>query len=83
MTTLFSGALIAGYVVAALFFLRFWVTSRDRLFALFAAAFTVLAVQRLALSLTAETMEAQTVFYLIRLAAFVVIVVAIVDKNRR
>ena len=29
------------------------------------------------------TMEDQTVFYLLRLAAFVVILVAIVDKNRR
>ncbi|HEX6084044.1 MAG TPA: DUF5985 family protein [Thermoanaerobaculia bacterium] len=83
MTTLLSGALIAGYLLAGLFFLRFWVTSRDRLFALFAAAFGVLAVQRLALSLTAETMENQTVFYLLRLAAFLVFVYAIVDKNRR
>lgn len=83
MTSLLSGALVAGYVVVALFFLRFWSTSRDRLFALFAGAFGVLAVQRLALSLTGEFMENQTLFYLVRLAAFVVIIVAIVDKNRR
>ena len=83
MTGLLSGALIAGYLVVALFFLRFWATTRDRLFLLFAAAFGVLAVQRLALSLTAETLEDQTFFYLLRLAAFVVIVFAIVDKNRR
>lgn len=83
MTDLFSGALLAGYLVISLFFLRFWVTSRDRLFGLFAAAFAVLAVQRFALSLTGEIMENQTVFYLLRLTAFVVIIVAIVDKNRR
>jgi hypothetical protein len=83
MTRLLSGALIAGYLLVALFFLRFWTTTRDRLFALFAAAFSVLAIQRLALSLTAETMEDQTLFYLLRLAAFVVIIYAIVDKNRR
>lgn len=83
MTNVFSGALLAGYLVVALFFLRFWVSTRDRLFLLFAAAFGVLAVQRLALSLTAETFEDQTFFYLLRLAAFVVIVFGIVDKNRR
>ena len=65
------------------FFLRFWAESRDRLFAMFAAAFGLLAVQRLAISLTAETMENQTVFYLLRLAAFVVILVGVVERNRR
>ena len=80
---LVSGALAMGYVVVALFFLHFWARSRDRLFALFSFAFGVLAVQRLAITLTRGAMEDQTVFYLLRLAAFVVIIVAIVDKNRR
>jgi hypothetical protein len=83
MNGLISGALIASYLAVGLFFLRFWTTTRDRLFAMFAAAFGVLAVQRLALSLTRGTMEDQTVFYLLRLAAFIIIIVAIVDKNRR
>lgn len=83
MTALLSGTLITGYVIVGLFFLRFWRASRDRLFALFAAAFGVLAIQRLALSLTAETLEDQTLFYLLRFAAFVVILYAIIDKNRR
>lgn len=78
-----SGALLMGYALAALFFLRFWSASRDRLFAMFSAAFVLLAVQRLAITLTRETMEDQTVFYLLRLAAFVMIIVAIIDKNRR
>ncbi len=83
MNDLLSGILIALYAAIALFFVRFWISARERLFALFALAFAVLAVQRLALSLTNATMEDQTVFYLLRLAAFVIIVVAIVDKNRR
>ncbi len=83
MNDLLSGALIAFYASIALFFLRFWIAARERLFVLFALAFTVLAAQRLALSLTNATMEDQTVFYLLRLAAFVIIVAAIVDKNRR
>ena len=83
MNDLVSGALIACYLITAVFFLRFWVSSRDRLFAMFAAAFAVLSAQRLALVLTNELMEDQTVFYLMRLAAFVLIIIAIVDKNRR
>jgi hypothetical protein len=78
-----SGAVLMGYAVAALFFLRFWSASRDRLFAMFALAFAVLAAQRFAITITRETMEDQTVFYLLRLAAYVIIIVAIVDKNRR
>ena len=78
-----SGALLMGYSVAALFFLRFWSASRDRLFGMFSLACLLLAVQRFAITVTRETMEDQTIFYLLRLAAFVVIIVAIVDKNRR
>lgn len=78
-----SGALFAGYALAGLFFLRFWRDSRDRLFAMFAAAFWLLATQRFAIAITQSWMEDQWVFYLLRLLAFVVIIVAIVDKNRR
>ena len=83
MNGLVSGALMMGYAVVAVFFLRFWSSSRDRLFAMFSFAFLLLAIQRLAITLTRGAMEDQTVFYLLRLAAFVVIIIAIVDKNRR
>ena len=83
MNAVLSGILVAFYATIALFFLKFWVTARERLFAMFALAFTVLAIQRLALSVTSAAFEDQTVFYLLRLAAFVIIIVAIVDKNRR
>ena len=83
MNDLLSGVLIAFYATIALYFLRFWFAARERLFGLFALAFVVLATQRLALALTNATMEDQTVFYLLRLTAFVIIAVAIIDKNRR
>jgi hypothetical protein len=76
-----AGMLAAGYGVAVLFFLRFWAKSHDRLFAMFAWAFTILAVERLtviAMHWTAYT----TWMYLLRLLAFLVILAAIVDKNR-
>lgn len=83
MTELLSGILIAEYAAIALFFLRFWKTAGDRLFLMFSGAFAVLAVQRLVIALTREILEQQAPLYLLRLAAFVVIVVAIVDRNRR
>ncbi|HYC93477.1 MAG TPA: DUF5985 family protein [Thermoanaerobaculia bacterium] len=83
MIDLISGILIAGDAVIGLFFLRFWMVSRDRLFAMFAAAFWILGIQRLLLAVTRTIFEDQAIFYTLRLAAFVIIIIAIVDKNRR
>lgn len=77
-----SGATFLAYVVAALFFLRFWKETGDRLFVLFAVAFAVLGVNRVLLSYFQEPHEARTVLYLVRLLAYLLILVAIVDKNR-
>jgi peptidoglycan/LPS O-acetylase OafA/YrhL len=82
LNLLVSGAITMGYVVAALFFLRFWRQSRDRLFLLFSAAFLVLAGQRLALALTTQNNESPLFLYVVRLFAFLLILVAIIDKNR-
>ena len=77
-----SGSIVMGYVVAGLFFLRFWRETRDRLFLIFALAFFVLGVQRLGLTLSAAPTEARTDLYLVRLFAFLMILLAIIDKNR-
>lgn len=82
VSQLVSGAILMGYLVAGLFFLRFFRDTRDRLFLIFAVAFAILGVQRVALVLTREMLETQTGLYLIRLFAFLLILGAIVDKNR-
>lgn len=83
MTTyLVAGALALGYSVVCLFFLKFWRDVRDRLFLLFAVAFGMLAVQRLALAAVADTPEAALPLYGLRLLAFLIIAAAILDKNR-
>jgi peptidoglycan/LPS O-acetylase OafA/YrhL len=82
MTLFFSGAIAMAYLMVGLFFLRFWKRSRDRLFVFFAIAFWILALQRVGLALTSERLEDDTFFYVIRLFAFVLILVAIWDKNR-
>ena len=79
---LISGATIMGYGVCALFFLRFWRSTRDRLFLVFSLAFALLALQRLALTLMQPLEEWRTSLYMVRLLAFLLILGAIIDKNR-
>jgi hypothetical protein len=79
---LIPGAIVMGYSVCGLFFLRFWRTTHDRLFALFSAAFWVLGVQRLALGLIEPVQEWWTGLYALRLLGFLLILGAIIDKNR-
>jgi hypothetical protein len=81
VTQFLSGAIVAGDLVAALLFARSWRDTRDRLFAAFAVAFAVLAFQRMALAFL-EGGEHAVLLYSVRLAAFAIILWAIVDKNR-
>ena len=83
MTDFLNGATAMGCVVAALFFFRFYRQSADRLFLFFGLAFSVFAVNRLVLELLDEGHEASTYVYLSRLLAFVMILYAIIDKNRK
>lgn len=82
MSLVISGALVAAYLTAGLFFLRFHRDTRDRLFLIFGIAFWVLALQRAALSLMTEQGGNHTYVYLLRLVAFLLILGAIIDKNR-
>lgn len=81
--TLLAGATCFGSAIAALFFLRFWRDTRDRLFLFFAVAFAIFAVNRLLLTVIDDAEgDGRTGLYLVRAAAFAMIVLAIVDKNR-
>jgi hypothetical protein len=82
MIQFIEGAMSMAYLVAGLFFLRFWKKTRDSLFVYFALAFWLLAAQRMALTVTRETIEDNTFLYVVRLAAFILILVAIINKNR-
>ena len=80
--TVISAAMATLYAVAGLFFLRFRTRTGDRLFSFFAAAFLLLSAQRFALVVAHEWGESTTWLYGMRLLAFVLILIAIVDKNR-
>lgn len=78
-----SGAIFMGFLAISLFFVRFWKTTRDRLFLFFSAAFLLLTVERLVREVWKFQIEWAPALYLFRLCAFVLILVAIIDKNRR
>lgn len=77
-----SGAIVMACAVVGGIFLRFWSKSADRLFAYFAAAFWLFGLNHLILALTDRASELRPYIYLIRLAAFVLIILAVVEKNR-
>jgi hypothetical protein len=77
-----SGAVAFGFLVCGLFFLRFWSRTRDVLFIEFAAAFALLGTGQAILALANIPTEERGSVYLIRLAAFAIIIFAVVRKNR-
>ena len=78
-----SAAVTFGFVIAGLFFLRFWKRTADRLFLAFAIAFWLLGLTQALLALSNIPVEERSLLYLIRLAAFALILVAIGWKNRK
>lgn len=77
-----SGAVALGFFVCGLFFVRFWRRTRDQLFLAFALAFALLGSGQTILALANIPTEEGGSLYLIRLAAFAVIIFAILRKNR-
>jgi hypothetical protein len=75
------GVLVTSCASAGVFFLRFWRRTADRLFLAFALAFWMLGLNWLLLAIV-EKDEVRTALYVIRLLAFVLILVAILQKNR-
>jgi hypothetical protein len=76
-----GGVLTMGYFVLGVFFQKFWRRTRDPLFRMFAWAFWLMAINGFAVT-TSDGYELDVVWsYLLRLLAFVLIIVAIIRKN--
>lgn len=73
----------ASSLFAGVLFLRFWRETVDRLFVWFAIAFWMFTINYLLLALLNTTDETRFYAYLPRLAGFLMILAAIVDRNRR
>jgi hypothetical protein len=76
-----SGMIAMGFAVAGLFFLSFWRRSHDRLFLAFAVAFWLLGIGQALLTFSDVPVEERSPLYLIRLAAFSLILWAVWRKN--
>lgn len=76
-----NGAMTVGYIVLGLFFWKFWRRTHDSLFIIFAWAFWLMAANSIAVSAFGSYDLDVGWTYLLRLFAFVLIIIAIVNKN--
>lgn len=81
VTGFVSGLVTAGYLIVGLFFLRFWRRNHDGLFLAFACAFGLMAANAAAPVVFDIPSESQGKVYLLRLAAFTLIILAVLRKN--
>lgn len=83
INTMLSGAGAMAALVIALFFLRFWRRTGDRFFVYFALSFAVEGGLRAYMAASGNSNDGSALVYLLRLASYGLIVVAIVGKNRK
>lgn len=81
MATFLSGMIAAGYLISALFFLRFWRRTGDSLFAIFGLSFMLFAISQ-SLSVSFDFLhDDKTVVFILRFIGFGLLVVGIARKN--
>jgi hypothetical protein len=78
-----GGAVTMAYGIAALYFVHFWRRTADRLFLAFAAAFALLALNQVSIFALGIADERSSYAFVLRVLGFVLILLAIVDKNLR
>ena len=82
MAQFLSGAVVMGFAIAGLLFLSYWRRTRQKLFLTFSASFFLLAINYMWLAVTHIPVEERSPLFLVRLLAFGMIIVAIVQSNR-
>ena len=78
-----QGVAATAAAACGVFFFRFWRESRDSLFVWFGVAFWLLALSWALLAGFDQTDEARPYIYGLRLLAFVLILLGMIDKNRQ
>ena len=81
MDFMLLGAISMASLIAGLFFLRFWKDTGDRFFLFFAVSFLIEGVNRAALGFSDDPNEGRPCFYFVRFLSFLLILIAIVQKN--
>lgn len=83
LNILLMGAIATMELVTSLFFFRFWRTGRDSFFLFLALSFLVDGVNRTIMSLAERPSEASAAHYMVRFISFLLIIAAVLMKNRR
>jgi hypothetical protein len=83
MNLMLLGAIAMACFVVTLFFLRFWRQTGDRFFLIFALAFLVEAFDRISLGVLNFSAEYEPLIYGGRLVTYALIIIAIIDYNRK
>ena len=76
------GVIVTASLTAAGFFWRFYRQTRDRLFLAFSAAFLIESINRMAFLVIENPSEGRPGIYLVRLVTFLLLLGAIIAKNR-
>lgn len=82
INSMLIGAFVMASMIVSLFFFRFWKSTRDRFFLLFAASFALEALSRIIIIFT-HIQDQKPLIYLLRMVAYILILWAIYDKNKR
>jgi hypothetical protein len=83
MTAFLSGAVTLAFFISAAFFARFWRKTRDRLFLAFAVAFGLFGLNQGIGYVLSVVSEPYSVVYVLRVLGYLLILAAILDKNRK
>jgi len=78
-----GGAIAMGFAIAALMFLKFWRRTREGVFLAFAGSFLLLGVTQALLTLSGMPTLERSWLFLLRLAAFLLIIGALLWQNRK
>ncbi|MGE5183536.1 MAG: DUF5985 family protein [Acidobacteriota bacterium] len=83
LATLLDGAQLMAALVIALSFWKLGRATSDRLYYAFGVAFVLLATSAVLVGLGVAVRENSALAFVPRLLAFLTIIVAVIDKNRR
>ena len=81
MSDVLAGAIIMGFALSGLYFVRFWRRTGDGLFLMFGCAFWLLALSHVLIAALDMPREEHSWVYVFRLVAFLLIILAIIQKN--
>ena len=76
------GIVVTASLASGTFFLKFWQRTRDPLFLAFGIAFIIEGLNRIGFLLTEKPNDGSPIIYVVRLVAYLLILSAVVWKNR-